>query len=315
MTKHLRGYGFSADEAAALGTAKIDSADALWARAAAPPDDPLERLAEETGTPIERLRAARGANPGESPEALAAEMGIPVEQLREALDPEPDQPLAKLSADTGLPIERLRGVLAAGIGTQGRRVPHARPGWASRHWLDLVVLCGAAVVIGLARRDPPKPRSAPVAQALVPVGAFQVLRDVHVTDSTRAPSAGAGRRDGLPGRVTLRPLKAGEAVTEADLGPRMAPDALAGRAVLSLSTLPARAPALPQAGSRVGVVLSPRTPGTGGGAVLRDALVLSVAATDSTLRVVVAVPEADLPAAAALLGNSDVHLVASPPAP
>ncbi|HYR06329.1 MAG TPA: hypothetical protein VEQ60_01095 [Longimicrobium sp.] len=233
--------------------------------------------------------------------------GVPALWARAAKDPE--EPLERLSEGTGINLKRLRKVLAGGA---ERKVPPARGSLLSRHWLDLVVLCGVALVVGLALRDPPKPRTAPVAQALVPVGAFQVLRDVHVTDSTRAPSTGTGRRDGLPGRVTLRPLKPGEAVVEADLGPRMAPEALAGRAVLSLSTLPARAPAPPQAGSRVGVVLSPRTPGTGGGAVLRDVLVLSVAQTDTTLRVVVAVPEADLAPAAALLGSSDVHLVASP---
>jgi hypothetical protein len=233
--------------------------------------------------------------------------GVPALWAHAAKDPE--EPLERLAKSTGINPERLRKVLAGGA---ERKVPPARSGLLSRHWLDLVILCGVAVVIALALRDPPKPRTVPAAQALVPVGAFQVLRDAHVTDSTRKASTGAGRRDGLPGRVTLRPLKAGEAVAEADLGPRMAPDALAGLAVLSLSTLPARAPAVPQEGSRVGVVLSPRTPGTGG-AVLRDVLVLSAAQTDTTLRVVVAVPEADLPLAAALLGSSDVHLVASPP--
>jgi hypothetical protein len=243
-------------------------------------------------------------------DALAQAKLRTAEDLWEKAAEKPATPLTELSSATQLSQARLKVALSEG----GRywAMP-MRASWVVRHWLDLAVIIGLAVMIGLIRRDPPKPRTVPVAQALVPVGAFQVLRDVHVTDSTRKPSAGAGRRDGLPGRVALRPLKAGEAVTEADLGPRMAPDALVGRAVLSLSTLPARAPALPQAGSRVGVVLSPRTPGTGGGVVLRDVLVLSAAQTDTTLRVVVAIPEADLPAAAALLGNSDVHLVASPP--
>jgi hypothetical protein len=315
MAKRLRGYGLSADEAAKLRAANIDSADALWARAAAPPDDPLEALAAKTGTSVERLWAARGANPGEPPEALAAEMGISVEQLREALDPDPDQPLAKLSADAGLPVQRLREVLAAGTGTQRRRVPQARPGWASRHWLDIVLAGGLALIAWLALTPEKPEKREPFAKTLGPVAAFQVIRPADITETTAVAPDSAVRRKIAHGRVVLRDLKAGEPVTSADLGPPLPPEALAGRAILALSTRPAHAPVSPRAGSRVGVVLSPHPPGGGTGAIIRDVLVLSAARTDSTLRVVVAVPEADLSAAAALLGSSEVHLVASPPAP
>lgn len=240
----------------------------------------------------------------------AVQLHTPEDVWKKAAE-NPAEPLAALSGATGLTSERLKTALTDG--GRAAAIP-MRGNWLARHWLDLAVLGVIALVIALARRDPPKSRTALVAQALVPVGAFQVLRDVHVTDSTRVPSTGAGRRDGLPGRITLRPLMAGEAVTEADLGPRMAPDALVGRAVLALSTLPVQSPVVPQEGSRVGVVLSPRASGAGG-VVLRDVLVLSATQTDSALRMVVALAEADLPAVAALLGNSDVHLVASPHAP
>jgi hypothetical protein len=247
----------------------------------------------------------------EEREALAKAKLLTPEQLWEKAAETPADPLAELSTATTLTPDRLKMALAKAGKAE---VWPARGNWIARHWLDVAVLAGVVLVEALARQDPPR-RDVPRAQLLTSVPAFHVLRDTDVTDTTTVPPRGAVRRDVLPGQLTLRPMKAGEPVTAADLGPRLAPDALAGRAVLSLSTLPARAAAAPQAGSRVGVVLSPRAPGTGGGAVLRDVLVLSTAQTDSTLRVVVAVPEADLSTAAALLGSSDVHLVTSPSAP
>lgn len=222
----------------------------------------------------------------------------------------PDAPLEQLAADTGIGVVRLREALGAGA---HRGVPAARPGPLSRHWLDALVLLGALLVLALVTREPPKPRQAAFAQLRAPVAAFQVLGDADARDTSAVAPKGALSADAVQGRVALRSMRPGEPVTEADLGPRMAPDALAGRAVLALSTTPERAPMLPRAGARVGIVLSPRAPGAGAGAVLRDVLVLSATQTDSALRFVVALPEADVAAVSALAGISDLHVLATPP--
>lgn len=244
-------------------------------------------------------------------EALAKAGVRTPEQLWEKAAENPAQALAELSTATQLTPARLVDALAEGGKAEAKP---ARGNPIVRHWLDITVLAGVTLVVFLARQEPPR-RERPVAQLLAAVPAFHVLRDTDITDTTTLPTKGAVRRDVLPGRVTLRPMKAGEPVTEGDLGPRTSPDALAGRAIVSLSMHPARTAAAPHPGARMGMVLSPRVPGSGAGAVLQDVLVLHAAQTDSTLQIVAALPRADLPVVAALAGSSDLYLVAAPATP
>lgn len=223
---------------------------------------------------------------------------------------EPDDPLAHLEAESGIPRPRLRGVLAgAGL----REVGPARGGVLSRHWLDGVLVAAVALVAWLALREPPRPAEPRHVRARGIVPAFQVLDTSQLVDTTAAAPAGAVRTPAMAvGRVVLRTLAEGQAVTEAHLGPRLAAGALDGRAVMAMAAVPPPPDAEPRPGTRVGLMLTPRAPG-GAGAVLPDALVLSATRADSTLDLLVALRQADVATAAALLGNAEVHVVATPP--
>jgi hypothetical protein len=222
----------------------------------------------------------------------------------------PEEPLAHLAAESGIDRARLRSVLAAaGL----REVRPARGGVASRHWLD-AVLVGAVVLVGwLAVREPPRPAEPRHVRARGVIAAFQVLDASQLADTT-AP-APAGVVESLPdaaGRVVLRSVAPGQPIRKRDLGPRLPPGALDGRAVMALSAAPTPPDAQPRPGARVGLLLTPRAPG-GTGAVLPDALVLSATRADSALSLLVALPRADLATAAALLGSAKVHVIATPP--
>ena len=225
---------------------------------------------------------------------------------------EPSQPLARLEKETGIPRGRLQDVLfRAGL----REVNPAHGGVAARHWLDASLLAGVAVLAWLALREPPRPARPHHLRAGEVIAAFQLMDTAWVMDTVApAPEDAIESRAAAQGRVLLRTLAAGQAITEAHLGPALPAGALDGRSVLALNAVPTPPDAEPRAGTRIGLMLTPRDPrGGGGGAVIGDALVLSAAPTDSALSLLVALRTADLPAAAALLGNADVHVVATPP--
>lgn len=222
----------------------------------------------------------------------------------------PDAPLEHLGTKSGIPVARLRDVLAEG----GRReVRPARGGGLSRHWLDVVLVGTLAMVAWLALRDPPRPAEPRHVRARGVIAAFQVLNASQLADTTApAPEGAVAEVADAAGRVVLRTLAAGQPVTEAHLGPRLPAGALEGRAVMALAAAPTPPDAQPRPGTTVGLLLTPRAPG-GAGAVLADALVLSATRADSALNLLVALPRTDLPTAAALLGNAEVHVVATPP--
>ena len=225
---------------------------------------------------------------------------------------DPGQALVALGDATGLDPERLAVPLATGA---SREVKPARGSPLARHWLDLLLLAGLALLAWLAFvREPPGTAKASYLRASEPVAAFQVLTRTQLGDTlARPPKDAVTTLAAAEGRVVLRALKRGDAITAADLGPSVPRAALAGRSVLSLTTPAARTPVVPRAGDRVTLLLSSRAPGAVSGAVLRDALVLSAAPKDSVVSLVVALPRGDLPTVAALLGSSEVHVVSAPP--
>lgn len=221
-----------------------------------------------------------------------------------------EAPLAHLAAETGIPVPRLRRVLwDAGQ----REVTPARGSVLSRHWLDAVLVAAVLLVGWLALREPPRPAEPRHVRARGVIAAFQVLSPSQLMDTAAAAPEGAvtAPADAV-GRVLLRTLAAGQPLTEAHLGPRLPPDALRGRAVMALAAAPTPPDAQPRSGTVVGLMLTPRAPGAPG-AVLRNVLVLQATRADSALNLLVALPQADLATAAALLGSAEVHVVATPP--
>jgi hypothetical protein len=220
------------------------------------------------------------------------------------------EPLARLVSQSGIPAARLGEVLAR---AGEREMRPARGSLAARHWLDAVLLGGVVLLAWLALRDPPRPAEPRHLRARESIAAFQVMDTAWLSDTVAAAPAGAiAAGTDAQGRVVMRTLAAGQALTEAHLGPALPAGALAGRSVLAVAAKPTPADALPRAGTRVGLMLAPRD-ARGSGVVIGDALVLSAAPADSALDLLVALRAADLPAAAALLGNADVHVVATPP--
>jgi hypothetical protein len=219
-------------------------------------------------------------------------------------------PLARLAEASGIPRARLQEVLSRAA--EGELDLPARSR-AVRHWLDAVLLGGVVLLAWLALRDPPRPAEQRHLRAGGSIAAFQVMDSAWLSETMAPAPADAITADSVAhGRVVMRTLAAGQALTEAHLGPALPADALAGRSVLAVSAEPTPADALPRPGSHVGLMLAPRD-ARGSGVVIGDALVLSAALADSALDLLVALRTADLPAAAALLGNADVHVVAAVP--
>lgn len=231
----------------------------------------------------------------------------------EAAARDPGQPLAGLAAASGIPAARLREVLAHAARSH---VAPAPGGLAARHWLDAVLVAGVVLVVWLALRDAPRPAEPRHVRARGPIAAFQIVDAERLADTTApAPPDAVPTVAGAAGRVALRAVADGHPLTEANLGPRVPPGAIAGRAVLALSAALPPPGVQPRPGTFVGLMLTPRNP-AGRGALLPDVLVLSAARSDTALGLVVALPRDHLPTAASLLGSSDVHVVATaqPPA-
>ncbi|HEX6042638.1 hypothetical protein [Longimicrobium sp.] len=226
----------------------------------------------------------------------------------EAAGTRPEEPLAHLEAESGIGRARLRTVLAdAGL----REVGSTRGGVVSRHWLDAVLVGAVVLVSWLALREPAHPSRSRHVRTREAIVAYQVLDASQLADTTApAPTGAIASIPTAAGRIVLRTIPKGQAVRKDDLGPRLAAGAMDGRAVMMITVAPTDAQ--PRPGTHVGLMFTPRTPGSTG-AVLPDALVLAATRADSALNLLVALRQADLATAAALLGNAEVHVVATPP--
>jgi hypothetical protein len=246
-----------------------------------------------------------------------------VTDLWEWVGRDPDLGIDLLSKECGLTKERLIEILKL----QGLLETRHRGGsWISRNWLELVLLFGLALIVGLflfsrsrgelAGLPAPLGQSEPLqVQVVVSApGGLPTFHQIGTGDLTLAlrpsqPDSFLEVGD-VVGRFTLQAIPA-----EATLLANQLSAPIEGSASMRILSLPVASHqlAIIQAGKPAFLWLSPNQPGEGTGSFTGpiEVIVLADSIDGETGSIVVAVKEVDLTALANGLGYSDVIVTSS----
>jgi hypothetical protein len=267
------------------------------------------------------LRGLPGVTEAELDRFRVAEIRS-IDQLWAEVGGDPAEGVQRVARVTGIAQERLVHLLKM------RALAEVPPGysWWRQHLADLAavvsVVCGVLLIArafgALAALPPPvgHPPWAVVVRDAADLPPFSEIRaeDIVLRRGVWEPGVLGDAADAV-GRVTLGLLRKGTAVRAADVGPPGVGETdLAGRRVLTLPVKQSNLPPSVRPGDRVLVVLTAREQAqrAPAGALLSDSIVLSVARRGDGAALVAAVPAAEMPGAAALLGGADVLVVQLP---